>query len=170
MEGFILFLVVAGISFLVKNLKGEESDTAQKRKQMPPIGQGPTSKPQTRTSQQQNNGGLGSFMKEITSELDKQFGEPKVKEAQKHVQKTTPKTLEIYDEEKTTAIAREQGLQATKEKAKALQAERQKTLNRAKRHSSSVKKSLVPSSKKGMAQAIIMSEILAPPISKRRRS
>lgn len=165
MEGFIIFLVIAGISFVINNFKRGDENKSENRKQMPPIGQGPTNKPKTMKSAS----GLGGYMKEIASELDKQFGEPKAKEIQKRVQKNAPRMQEVYHEAKESEMARQQVLQATKAKAVALQVERQKTLNKARHHSKTMKNSLVPSTKKGMAQAIIMSEILAPPISKRRR-
>lgn len=164
MEGFIIFLVIAGISFFVNNLKGDNKNTTEKRKQMPPIGQGPS----TKQNPQQSRSGLGDYMKKVADELDKQFAEP----VKKEVQKKAPAYEETFVRGAAQELAREQGLKqqelmAIREKAIAMQNTRKKTLNKSNHQGNSLKGSLIPASKKGMAQAIIMSEILAPPISKR---
>lgn len=163
MEGLIIFLVVTLIGFVVNKAKGNSEEEANKRKQMPPMGQKPFPKSNQPKQSTQQRSGLGDYMKKVALELEKQFEEVPKKEVQKKVEKK----LEDYKELETTRpllteqrAGREEYMRPTIERG---------SFRDEKKHVALKRNSIVPKTKAGIAQAIIMSEILAPPISKRRK-
>lgn len=179
MEGFIIFLVITLISFVFNKAKTSESNSAEKSKQMPPIGQGPSSSKKT---SEHSKGNLSDYMKKIALELEKQFEETNgKKESKTKMPKIEPEKVEVVKAEVETFVrgeaqelARQQArnqrsMQSSMERSRAAQEKRAQDLNRPKSRSRMVEDSLIPRSRKGMARAIVMSEILAPPISKRKR-
>lgn len=166
MEGLIIFIVISVISFVLNKAKGGDEETQQKRKQMPPMS---NNTPQNRRVEQSKPRTLEDFAKKITSEIEKKFEEPTNQRKIEEVKtKSQTKIQEYY--------ANKQGAESTQgqsagranssilERSKQLQEKRNQTLHSQK----SARSAIVPNTQKGIAQAIIMSEILSPPVSKRK--
>ncbi|MBQ0139942.1 MAG: hypothetical protein KBT36_11630 [Kurthia sp.] len=172
MEGFIIFLVITLIGFVVNKAKGNTEEAENKRKQMPPMGQGPFNKKNPPTPQR---AGLGDYMKKVAQEVEKQMGETPKKEVQKKVENKVEEYKRAKEEVKplleNARSTREEHIRSarpTMEQARAVQDEKRRILQEKRREFANRNK-LVPRTKRGMAQAIIMSEILAPPLSKRKK-
>lgn len=179
MEGFIIFLAITLVSFVFNKMKSPEADSAEKRKQMPPMSQGPSSNKKTT---EQSKSGLGDYMKKVALELEKQFEETNGKKLNKaELPKVEPAKVEILKADADTFVrgeaqelarqeARSQrSIQSSIERSREAQEKRQQELSRPNQRSRMMEESIIPRTRKGMARAIVMSEILAPPISKRKR-
>lgn len=179
MEGFLIFLAITLVSFVFNKMKSSETDSAEKRKQMPPMSQGPSSNKKTTENSKSN---LGDYMKKVALELEKQFEETNSKkDSNKNLPKMKPEKVEVIKADVETFVrgeaqelarqeARNQrSIQSSIERSREAKEKRQQQLNRPNQRSRMMEESIVPRSRKGMARAIVMSEILAPPISKRKR-
>lgn len=167
MEGLIIFIVISVISFVLNKAKGGDEESQQKRKQMPPMS---NNTPQDRRVEQSKPRTLEDFAKKITSEIEKKFEEPTNNRKLEEVKtKSQTKIQEYYlnkqqSEESTQGQGNGRGGSSILDRSKKLQEKREKTLQAQK----SARSAIIPNSQKGIAQAIIMSEILSPPVSKRK--
>lgn len=161
MEGFIIFLVVTLIGFVVNKAKEGSEDVKNKRKQMPPMGQGPLNKKNTQTPQRT---GLGDYMKKMAQEVEKSLGEVPKQEVERKMQEYK----QVKDDSRSlledTRVAREEYIRPTRPTM-----EQTKVASKEQAHKLVKRNRVVPKTKQGIMQAIVMSEILAPPVSKRKK-
>lgn len=145
MEGLILFLVISVISAVIGRFNSKEN--AEKKKQMPSMGQGPMAK-KTPTSQR-----LGDYAKKMAEEIEKPLEEVK-KKREKRV--TTPRNEPVLE------VVSSRPFKNAAEHAKVNSNMSKKTVT------TNATSRVLPQTQREIAQAIIMSEVLAPPVSKRK--
>lgn len=152
MEGLIIFLVISVISAVIGRLGSKEEEKSTK-KQMPSMGQGPTQK-KTSTSK-----ALGDYAKKVSQELDRQSTENQQKKQVKREKRvTTPRNVA------TDLTESSRPFKNVAERPKVVAATNPTVTKRKVTSSQSV----LPRTQRELAQSIIVSEILAPPVSKRK--
>lgn len=144
---------------------------------MPPMNQGPLGKGQN----EKTNGRVGEYLKKVATELEKQFEEVPKKEVPQKVTKPMEKVQQQLNELKQEGRAQLENNRSNRPTLEENGRSSRSSFDYSKKIQvndkplevqvkvGSARSAFLPSTKKGMAQAIIMSEILAPPISKRRR-
>ncbi|GEK35218.1 hypothetical protein [Kurthia sibirica] len=184
MEGLIIFAIVSLVGFFLK--KGKDEEVKESNKQMPTMNQSP-SKPSEKSSQPRTKS-LEDYMTKVAQEIEKKVTqtssrttnrpsmERQIPPAEESTEDSKPAREMSRETSKRQVAKRElskrelskessRGSSSILTRSHALQAKREKTLEASKHHNTS---GIFPNNTQELAQAIIMSEILAPPVSKRR--